>query len=251
MAQVEKRVSELESLFKDLLFSQNRVMSSIDQLAGEMTVFKDEMSEFKEEMQRDRKAMREEMSEFKEEMQKDRKAMREEMSEFKEEMSEFKEEMRRDRKEMNKKWGDLANKMGTIVEDLIFPNFHIMLKEYFGLHEPDDIMIRRWKKIKSKGIKKEFDLIAVFEDKKLVFLDETKSTASKEYIMRFSEFVKSGKFFEFFPEYTGYQLVPVFSSIYLEDSLVDLLTKEQIFAVHIEGSILHLKNVDVKKVYNL
>ncbi len=233
MAQVEKRVSELESLFKDLLFSQNRVMSSIDQLAGEMTVFKDEMSEFKEEMQRDRKAMREEMSEFKEEM------------------SEFKEEMRRDRKEMNKKWGDLANKMGTIVEDLIFPNFHIMLKEYFGLHEPDDIMIRRWKKIKSKGIKKEFDLIAVFEDKKLVFLDETKSTASKEYIMRFSEFVKSGKFFEFFPEYTGYQLVPVFSSIYLEDSLVDLLTKEQIFAVHIEGSILHLKNVDVKKVYNL
>ena len=233
MAQVEKRVSELESLFKDLLFSQNRVMSSIDQLAGEMTVFKDEMSEFKEEMQRDRKAMREEMSEFKEEM------------------SEFKEEMRRDRKEMNKKWGDLANKMGTIVEDLIFPNFHIMLKEYFGLHEPDDIMIRRWKKIKSKGIKKEFDLIAVFEDKKLVFLDETKSTASKEYIMRFSEFVKSGKFFEFFPEYTGYQLVPVFSSIYLEDSLVDLLTKEQIFAVHIEGSILHLQNVDVKKVYNL
>jgi len=159
MAQVEERVSELEQLFKDLLFSQNRAMTSINQLSTEMIEFKNEMREFEKNIAKDTK-------QFKESSLQDTKELK---------------------KKMNKKWGDLANKMGTVVEDLILPNFHIMLKEYLNLPEPDDVMIRRRKKIKSKNIKKEFDLIAVYYDKNLIFLNETKSTAKRQYVEEFTE----------------------------------------------------------------
>ena len=289
MAQVEERVSELEQLFKDLLFSQNRVMASIFELSTEMKEFKKNIekdtsefkknvekdtsefkknlekgtNEFKKNVERDTKELKNEMKEFKKNLERDTKELKNEMKEFKKnlerdtkelknEMKDFKKEMELDRKRMNKQWGDLANKMGTVVEDLILPNFHIMLKEYLNLPEPDDVMIRRRKKIKSKNIKKEFDLIAVYYDKNLIFLNETKSTANKEYINEFAKFIDSGTFFEFFPEYKDYTLVPVFSSIYLADELEELLTKMMIFAVHIEGSILHLKNVDeVRGKYSL
>jgi len=40
--------------------------------------------------------------------------------------------MKEDRKEMNKQWGNLANKMGTIVEDIIRPGIRPTLKRYFN-----------------------------------------------------------------------------------------------------------------------
>ena len=43
------------------------------------------------------------------------------MKEFKDEMADFKNEPETDRKNRNKQWGELANKMGTLVEDIISP----------------------------------------------------------------------------------------------------------------------------------
>ncbi len=44
-----------------------------------------------------------------------------EMREFKEEMRAAEKRSERERREMNKKWGEISNKMGTVVEDIIFP----------------------------------------------------------------------------------------------------------------------------------
>lgn len=38
-----------------------------------------------------------------------------------ERMTRFEKEMRASKREMDKKWGDLANKMGTIIEDILAP----------------------------------------------------------------------------------------------------------------------------------
>ncbi len=74
---------------------------------------------------------------------------RREMSEFKDEMSVFKDGMRRfreasesDRKAMNKRWGDLADKMGTLVEDIVAPNMPGVQREFFGLVEPGLMAVR-------------------------------------------------------------------------------------------------------------
>ena len=155
-------------------------------------------------------------------------------------------------KEMNRQWGNLANRLGTVVEDLVFPSFHIVIEETFGLKNPDDIMIRRKKYLKKKRMRKEFDLIAVYHDDKTVFLNETKSMTTDVYIDRFVEFVRSGEFFTFFPEFKGMKLVPVFSSLALSDEHVEMLTENDILAMHIEGSILEFKNSkEVRGTYGL
>lgn len=168
----------------------------------------------------------------------------EEMREFKDEMQGFKEEMRMISRDLNKKWGELANRLGTIVEDLVAPNLPGVIEKAFGLSPPDDVLIRFKRYVKRKNLRKEVDLLIVFHDPKILFVNETKSQASKESIREFSHFIKSGLFQEIFPEYNRYKVIPVYSTIYLGEEHVRLLTEERIFAVQIEGDILTIKNVE-------
>jgi len=65
---------------------------------------------------------------------------------FRHEMQAFKDEMREDRREMNRKWGDLANKLGTMVGDLVCPSLLRVMPETVG-QEPDRVAIR----VKQRG----------------------------------------------------------------------------------------------------
>ncbi len=173
----------------------------------------------------------------------------EEMREFKDEMREFKDEMRQITRELNIKWGELANRLGTIVEDLVAPNLPLTINKSFNLGEPDDILVRFKRHVKATGLRKEVDLLIVFHEPKIVFLNETKSQATDEYITQFHNFIKSGQFQEIFPEYADYLVVPVFSSIMLEKNHIKHLTDKEIFGVQIEGDILTFKNLDEVKPF--
>ena len=100
MRAVEERVTNLEEVLTEFIIQTgeriNATNATVDRLALEMQDFKDEMREFKDEMR------------------------------------EFKEESGRDRKKMGKQWGELANKMGTIIEDLVFPAVRPVLEKYFN-----------------------------------------------------------------------------------------------------------------------
>ena len=67
----------------------------------------------------------------------------EEMREFKDEMSEFKDETRRDRQRMNKQWGELANRLGTLVEDIVAPSLPRVAAEQFGCDAPELFVVAR------------------------------------------------------------------------------------------------------------
>ena len=112
MAQVEERLNIVESALAEFIIQSNR---SLHRLEREMLAFKDEMKGFKDEM-----------------------------LVFKDEMKDFKDEMREDRREMNKQWGNLANKMGTLVEDIIAPAVGPAIRKYFK-EEVLDIMSNRKK----------------------------------------------------------------------------------------------------------
>jgi len=175
-----------------------------------------------------------------------------EMRAFKDEMRAFKDEMSKLVKDLNKKWGDLANKMGTLVEDLIIPNLPLALKKYFNLDEPDDIIEKYKRKIKSKNLMKEFDAIFIYRSKKIVFLNETKSKADKASINEFEQFINNKTFYNFFPEYKDYTLIPIYSSIYINKELIELLTKKKILAVRIEGDILTFENFnELKEIFGV
>ena len=81
----------------------------------------------------------------------------------------FKEEMNEDRKKMYKMWGELANKMGTLVEDIVAPNIPRIAKEYFGAEELDFFGVRISKRNeKDRSKMRDFDVIAMWNDDEIV-----------------------------------------------------------------------------------
>lgn len=147
---------------------------------------------------------------------------------------------------MTKQWGELANKWGTVIEDIVVPNIPEIAKHYFNCDEFDDFMIRRKKKnTKDKSQIREFDVIAVCEDR--VILNETKSTPRMSYIDDFIDFLNKKEFYEYFPEYKNKKLIPIFASLYLSDDIVNYLSKNNIYAMALKVEIMDILNPDLQK----
>jgi hypothetical protein len=202
MATTEKRVSVIENDLKEIAHAQRRNEIFLERFSHEMNEFKSEMREFKEEGRR-----------------------------FREEMRRTTEEMRRGtaemRQEMNRKWGDLANKMGTVVEDIIMPGFPGILRHYFDT-EAEAMMIRvRKRHPQDSSRRREFDLIAY--DRTRLFLNETKSNPKREYVEEFC--ANHTEVFEYFPEYADKELVPIFSSLQIPEEHVEYLSEHGCYAM--------------------
>ncbi|NUO08258.1 MAG: hypothetical protein HUU08_06185 [Candidatus Brocadia sp.] len=164
-----------------------------------------------------------------------------EMREFKEEMRAFKDEMREDRKKMYKKWGEIANKMGTVAEDIVAPNIPRIAQEYFGCKELEFFGLRVHKRnVKDRSKSREFDIIAVGDD--ALIINETKSSPRVDYINEFSEVLK--EMYDYFPEYRGKKIIPIFSSLYIPDTVVTYLTKIKIYAKAMKDDAMELLNYE-------
>ncbi len=176
--------------------------------------------------------------------EKELREFKDEMSDFKDEMRAFKEEMREDRKKAFRQWGEVTNKMGTLAEDFVAPCVREIAERYFGCSDEEDFMVRRYKrKPKEKGKRREFDIIAVYET--MVILVEVKSTPRLSYIDEFIAVLKELP--EYFPEYSGRSVIPVFASLYLPDEVITYLTKNGIYAMAIKEDMMDLINFnDVK-----
>ncbi len=173
--------------------------------------------------------------------EKELREFKDEMADFKNEMSDFKEEMREDRKKAFRQWGEVTNKMGTLAEDFVAPCVREVAERYFGCSDEEDFMVRRYKrKPKEKSKRREFDIIAVYE--KLVVLVEVKSTPRLSYIDEFVAVLKELP--EYFPEYSGRRVMPVFASLYLPDDVVAYLTKNSIYAMAIRDDMMDLMNFE-------
>ncbi len=231
MPTVEERVDTLESLLGQFIVHHDvalrrleaqveKVDIQVERLEKEMREFKVEMREFKEEMRA-----------FRDESEKDRKALHEEMREFKEEMRVFRdkmdrniEEMKEESKRKNREWSNLAKKMGTIVEDLIAPALRPVLSKYFNceVSMEGQRMFRR-----RNGEDYEIDAIAVCDDR--VFMVEARSTPRFDDIKEIKE--KSERFFEFFPEHKGKELVVIFGSITFPQNVIRQASKKRIYVL--------------------
>lgn len=181
---------------------------------------------------------------FKNELREDRENFKKDMREDRES---FKKEMLEDRKKMFKQWGEIANKMGTLAEDIVAPCVREIGQKYFGCDEDsdEDFMVRRFRrKTKDKGQRREFDVIAVYEDK--VILVEVKSTPRMQYIDEFVATLK--EFREYFPEYLNRKVIPVFASLYLPDEVIAYLTKHGIYAMATRDDMMDLMNFGEMKL---
>ena len=239
MSQTTERVDRLEDALTKLAHAQFNTEMEIRDLKDEMLSFKQEMAAFKDEMAE----FKNEMAEFKNEMAQFKNEMAEfknEMAQFKDEMAQFKIEVRRDQRAMNKRWGEIANKMGTIVEDIIYPSARRIAREHFGAPEEMEFEGQRLKRRRAAGDRREFDGVFAWEGH--VLLLEAKATVRPEYLEAFDHFVRAGAFFLYFPEYAGRRLIPVFSALALTDEEVDWLTARRLYALAMGEDAMQLLN---------
>ncbi|MBE3586848.1 MAG: hypothetical protein IMW94_12010 [Thermoanaerobacter sp.] len=214
MSTVAKKLSALEKAMMELAYESRLTEIKLKQLAEGMEEFKTEMKAFKDEMK-----------DFKDEM----KAFKDEMKVFKDEMKDFKDEM-------NKKWGELARKMGTLIEDIFVPSIDLAIEKYFHV-VVKDVMPRR--KIRRDGRTFEVDILALAGD--LAFVVEVKASPNRvEYVHDFME--KLSQLPEFIPEVRDKKTVPIYAALDMAGSTVDLLTKNGIYAMVVQGDILEIVN---------
>ncbi|MBF0538691.1 MAG: hypothetical protein HQL03_10615, partial [Nitrospirae bacterium] len=100
---------------------------------------------------------------------------------YKEEQAErhrqYEEDMRKLRRDFNQQMGHLANKMGTIVEDIIAPGSQPLIKQYFNC---DPIAFSLRTKRINEAQNCEVDILIISNDK--AFMIEVKSKPKEEDI---------------------------------------------------------------------
>jgi len=240
--QLAQRVGTLEEYMKDLSFQALRTEREIARLSQEMRDFKDEIRDFKDEMRvfkdemgafkDEMRAFKDEMGAFKDEM----RVFKDEMGIFKDEMGTFKTQAELDRREMNRKWGELANKMGTLVEDIVAPNLPRVAQELFGCGEPQWAAIRIRRREGPETM--EIDALVVCEG--TVLVNETKSSLYSRDVDDLLS--KIERFGEFFPEFARRRIVGIVASLYVDESVVRYATSRNVLAMGMREDTMRILN---------
>jgi len=160
-----------------------------------------------------------------------------ELRTFKDEMKEFKDEMRQVNREMNRRWGELANKMGTLVEDLVGPSLPRVVQEILS-QEVIDFSVRRKRRL-ADGRTWEFDGIVVTTGGQ-IGLNSTKSTLRSADVDHFAKEVAA--FREFFPEYANYPVVGILASLTVEESVLNYAERCGLIVLGVGEQVMEIKN---------
>ena len=234
VAELRDRVMDLEALFARFMVRTERILEQLEvaaerdrqawqqALERSWEVWDQKLARSQEEWERKLEQMR---ARSEAEARRDREAWEKKLAE--------------ERRAWNKRWGELANRLGTVVEDIVAPNIPRIARDYFGLPEIEDFMVRRKVRHKrDRTRRREFDVIAVGED--WVIINETKTSPRIEDIR---DFIKALEEIEdYFPEYRGKRVIPIFASLYMGEDMVNYLTRHRIYAMAMGDETMDLLN---------
>ena len=208
-----------------------------EEIRRDTHALKEEMRAFKDELRRDTEAFKtaieRDTQAFKEEIRRDTEAFKAAMqalterleNDLKESKRQMENELKDSKRQWNKQWGELSNKLGTIVEDIIFPASRPVIESVFGV-KVQQIAMRVF--CQQGNLRAEFDVVAVSEHQ--VFLIEVKSTPRFDYLTDFVD-NRIPVFRQLFPEYASLDLVPIFASLSIPDDIVKAATNRRVFAM--------------------
>lgn len=211
---LREEVDTLREYMKELSYQAMRTDMAVARLSDEMREFKDEMRGFKDEMR-----------EFKNEMRV-----------FKDEMVRFRDESERDRKRMNKQWCELANRLGTLVEDIVAPNLPRVAAELFGCPMPDFFAVRVRRRF--DGETREYD--ALLACARVVLVNETKSQLREGHLDDL--LAKLAELPRVCPEYADRRLVGILATLYPESGVVHRATAKGVLVMGMGDETMQVLN---------
>jgi len=219
-----------ETLERDTQAFKEEIRRDTKALKAEMRTFKEEIRRdteaFKAAMQALTERLENDLKESKRQMENDLKESKRQMeNDLKESKRQMENELRESKRQWNKQWGELSNKLGTIVEDIIFPASRPVIESVFRV-KVQQLATRVFRQ--QGNLRAEFDVVAVSE--RQVFLIEVKSTPRFDYLTDFVD-NRIPVFRQLFPEYASLDLVPIFASLSIPDDIVKAATNRRVFAM--------------------
>ena len=208
---VEERTDRLETIFASFMAQTDRSIGRLERIIERM----------EQEGARDREAAA-----------RDREAAARE-----------REAAARERRDMNKRWGELANKMGTVVEDIVAPSVRRLAREVFNCGDMQYFGTRvSLKRSDDPSREREFD--ALYVGTRAVLLNQTKSSPRIDDVRDFEEFLRSNQFALYFPQYAELPIMPAFSSLSIPADMVTYLTRRGIYALAMGDEAMQVLNLN-------
>ncbi|MGA7979405.1 MAG: hypothetical protein WCA32_04165 [Chromatiaceae bacterium] len=152
------------------------------------------------------------------------------------EMREFKDESRRDRQRMNKQWGDIANRLGTLVEDIVAPNLPRVAAELFSCEIPDLFAVRLVRRF--DGETREYDAMIVCP--RVVLINETKSRLLDIHVDAILD--KLAELPRVFPEYADKQPIGILASLSPDEGVVRRATCKGVLVMGMGDETMEVLN---------
>lgn len=136
-------------------------------------------------------------------------------------------------------WGRLANKMGTLVEDIVAPGIPEIFHRMFGLQrlEFSAQRVRRAHRLDA-GRMHEFDYVVMAGD--VVLVNETKSTLRPEDIPSFVEALRDIR--NYLPEAEGRTVVGCLASFSLDPTLVTAGERQGLLMLGLGTGLMRVLN---------
>ncbi|KJR43215.1 hypothetical protein MCHI_000883 [Candidatus Magnetoovum chiemensis] len=199
------------------------------------------MEEIRESQQKSQEKADRQMEEIREiqrENSEQIKELRKSQREMGEQLNKSITSLEKDIKRINQDWGNLSRKLGTIVEDMVFPSIARIIRERFGYNVT--AIFARVTKILDDGREKEFDLYA--DTKDFIFLNSTKATLTYSDVRHFSKDIS--KFRLFCPEYNHKPLIGILSSLDIKGSVLRHAQEAGYMVLGFSEDLMEVKNTD-------
>ena len=199
-----------------------------------------ELRERDERLQRELSQMREEFAKEMrgrdERWEKERKDWEERLQkEMKERDEKWERERKKLVKEWNLKWGELANRLGTMVEDLVYPSLPRIIKEEFGI-DVEFIAVDVKKRI--NGREKEYDAVAIAGN--YVFINSTKSKLKNKDVDDFVNDIL--EFRTFFSEHADKKLIGILATLRIDEGVLKYAEKTGFLVLAVGEKLMEVKN---------
>ena len=145
----------------------------------------------------------------------------------------------KERKEFNRQLAGISDRLGSLIEDMVAPNAPRIARTLFEGDEVLTSSIRVKRRHPSDpGLNIELDLLVVGRSHLLV--GEAKSKVTVEKAMAFLEKMRS--IHEYFPEFSGFTVLPLIASVGIESSLVAHLSRLHIYALAFGDETMEILN---------
>jgi hypothetical protein len=155
---------------------------------------------------------------------------------------EMQQQAEKERKEFNRQLAGISDRLGNLIEDMVAPNAPRIARTLFKDDEVQASAVRvRRRHASDPGRNIEIDLLVA--GRRHLLVCEAKSSVTAEKAVAFLE--KTRSITEFFPEFSGFTVLPLIASVAIESSLVAHLSRLHIYALGFGDETMEILNEGV------